>query len=529
MRALLSLAFPLLAALASAQGGYTKEQHPDVGLELPRARDYEQIPTQPDEEHVVLYYAEKLPKDARDRKSVRPELSVVWIDYVPDPEPKPEPEPAPAPPEDGEGRTQAPKRPKAEEPPEPPPISTLERFLAQRTRWELGRPEPGKPRDGWTVTVHTLVPKKGMPAFAEGRAWVFTQPKKRTIAFLGECAAADLEDQSKIWKYVAEHSEFSEPESADISKLAQKYARTTLRGVEYRILVRSKLVRGWKAEDTENFIVVHHTPDQPLVRNLLADIESIRKEYIKLFPAVGEITAVSTVRVCKDRAEYLAYGGMPGSAGYWNSATEELVFYDASIKEKGKRETGDANTFIVLYHEAFHQYIHYSAGELPPHSWFNEGHGDFFSGADIVGNKVKKIGINPWRIRTIQAAIDANKSIRWKDIIEFEQPEYYRPDRIGLCYAQGWSMIYFLRTSKVVLEHPQWSKILDTYFTALKEDYASQLEMLAKQGRGEDKTARRESGAAARKYAVSRAFQGIDLDALEAEWKAYIAKLEFRK
>lgn len=52
----------------------------------------------------------------------------------------------------------------------------------------------------------------------------------------------------------------------------------------------------------------------------------------------------------------------------------------------------------------------------------------------------------------------------WKDIIGFEQPEYYRSDRVGLCYAQGWSMIYFLRQSPVVQKHPQWSKILDTYF-----------------------------------------------------------------
>jgi hypothetical protein len=516
----------LFAAHGAAQGGYTTEKHPDLGLELPRARDYEQIPTQPDEEFVVLYYAEKLPKDQKDVRAARAELAVVWIDFVEDPPPKPVVSEVP-PPEEDEGRTRAEPKAKVEEQPEPPPISTLERWLDQRSPWRLGRGEPGKSRDGWNAAIHTLAPKNVLGAGAW--AYVFDKPKQRTIAFIGQCAKADLPQQSKIWRYIAEHAEFSEPEGADVAKLALKYANSKLRGIDYRIKVRSKLVRGWKAEDTENFIVVSHTTDQPLLRALVRDIESIRKEYVKLFPPAGAIEAVSTVRVCKDRGEYFAYGGFAGSAGYWNSATEELVFYDAQVREKGKRTTGEENTFIVLYHEAFHQYIHYSAGELPPHSWFNEGHGDFFSGADISGGKVKRIGVNPWRIGLIQRAIDENKIVRWKDILAFEQVDYYRPDRRSICYAQGWSMIYFLRTAPVVLKHPQWSKILTTYFDALKQDYAGRLATLEAQGRRDEPGARAECGVAARKRALEVAFEGVDVGELESEWRDYIAAIEWKK
>ncbi|MCC7012907.1 MAG: DUF1570 domain-containing protein [Planctomycetes bacterium] len=526
--ALSLLALATLVAPSNAQGGYTKEVHADIGITLPRARDYEQIPTQPDEEHVVLYYAEKLPKDKKDARERRPELSVVWIEFVPDPPPK-APEPVAPPEPDEAGRTRAEPKPKPEEAPEKPPVNSLQRFLEQRTYWELGKTEELKPRDGWKASLVALAPRGGLPIKHEGWAYVFEKPGQRTIAFLGECAKGDLGEQSRIWKYIAEHAEFSEPEGADVEKLKLKYIRSDLRGIDYRVKVRAKMVRGWKAEDTENFIVLAHTNDQPLVRNLVADIESIRKEYIRLFPSVKEISAVSTVRVCKDRAEYMAYGGMPGSAGYWNSQTEELVFYDAQVKEKGKRSSGDENTFIVLYHEAFHQYIHYSAGELPPHSWFNEGHGDFFSGADVSGNKVRKIGVNPWRIHTIQRAIAENKFVPWKEIIAFEQPEYYRPDRVHICYAQGWSMIYFLRMSPVVAKHERWSKILDTYFEALQQDYSAQLALLEKQGRSKDEAALRESGVAARKYALERAFQGVDLNELQGEWASYVAKLELKK
>ena len=82
VRAGIALVLGLTASGAAAQGGYTKEKYPDLGIELERPRDYEQIPTQPDEEFVVLYFAEKLPKDPRDRPPIRTELWVLAIDYV---------------------------------------------------------------------------------------------------------------------------------------------------------------------------------------------------------------------------------------------------------------------------------------------------------------------------------------------------------------------------------------------------------------------------------------------------------------
>ncbi len=516
------------AAPLAAQGGYTTEKHPDLGIELPRARDYEQVPTQPDEEQVILYYVEKAPKDPKEARGKRAELSVVWIDFVPDPPPPPPPE---TPPEsDEEGRSKAKPMDATPVAPPKPPITTFERFLEQRTLWALGRGEEGKTRSGFPGRIVRLVPRdeRLVGALGEGWAYVFEQPQKRTIAFIGECAPDALAEQSKIWRYIAEHAEFSEPEGADLTKIEASYRNSKLRGVEFRAKARSKLVRGWKAIDTENFIVVYHTPDQPLVRAICADIEAIRKEYLKLFPPAGPIDAVSVVRVCKDRGEYMAYGGMPGSAGYWNSASEELVFYDATVKEKGKRETGEENTFIVLYHEALHQYIYYSAGAVPPHYWFNEGHGDFFSGADIKGGKVIRIGPNPWRIGYIKRLIETNQIIAWKDIVAYERKDFYDPTKIGQCYAQAWSMVYFLRTSPVALKHPQWSKILDTYFVALKEDYARRLDLLEKQGKKDDQALRATAGEQARGHALAVAFNGIDYFQLQYAWRDFVESIEFK-
>ncbi len=516
--------------IVAPQGGYTTDKHPEFGLTFPRARDYEQVPTQPDEEFIVLYYAQKIEKTAR---GLRPELNVVWIDEVPDKKPATGANPdAPAPPPSSGDDSKpaggsAPTTAKVK-----PPINSLERWVEQRLNgYELvDEKKEGKVKKGWGAREYLLrkKPVKGKPA-GGARGWVYAwRGAGRTVAFVGFSSSEDFDKHVGIWRESAEKVDFDEPEEASTAKLEKKYAATKLREIPFRIEVRKKLVRGWKAEDTENFIVVYDTPDVPLVRKILGDLEVIRKEYEKLFPAAKPVTAVSTVRVCKNQEEYMTYGGMAGSAGYWNWSTEELVLYDAEKAVKGGGKT-DADTFIVLYHEAFHQYIHYSTGELPPHSWFNEGHGDFFSGARVRDGKVRGIGPNPWRAEYIQHMVGAGKSVPWSELIHFEQPDYYRGDRIGLCYAQGWAMVYFLRTSPVVAKRAEWAGILPTYFDTLKSSWAAEVVTLTEQGKQDDRVKRLESGLAARKKACEVAFTGIDLEEIDQEWQDFVRRMELPK
>jgi hypothetical protein len=90
-------------------------------------------------------------------------------------------------------------------------------------------------------------------------------------------------------------------------------------------------------------------------------------------------------------------------------------------------------------------------------------------------------------------------------------------------------MVYFLRQSPVVAKHPQWSKVLDTYFNELKADYARNLALLETQGRKDDRRAKAEVGVASRKYALEKAFDGVDIAALESEWVDFMSKLEFKR
>lgn len=247
-------------------------------------------------------------------------------------------------------------------------------------------------------------------------------------------------------------------------------------------------VPGWWYEETENYFVLTNAPKkkQAVIDGIKMRLEAIRTQYEKDFPPAKPIEAISIVRVCDDRQTYMNYGGSPGTAGYWYSLAKELVFYLEGEKN---------NIWAVLQHEAFHQYIYYACGEISPHSWYNEGFGDYYSGAKIQERKV--LGIDPfrWREDLIKEHARKKTHVPWKDMIRYTQQQYYSTS--DLCYAQGWSMIYFLK--KGLAEGHPWGSILPTYLKVIQET------------QDQDK-------------AVDAAFKGVDLVKIETAWIDFITK-----
>ncbi|MCU0865586.1 MAG: hypothetical protein MUC36_17510 [Planctomycetes bacterium] len=322
---------------------------------------------------------------------------------------------------------------------------------------------------------------------------------------------------------------------AAIDKL---YASGKFRDVEGRKKARSAMASGWKALDTENYLIVHHSKNEALIKRIGRDIEAMRLLYIELFPPKGPVDKLSVVRVCRTKDEYHQYGGPPNSGGFWHPGNEELVFYDYSYTmktldddvrkryDKAKVKLTDDDSLLVLYHEAFHQYIHYAIGEFSPHDWFNEGYGDFFSGA-VVGDssgKVMRIEPSPWRIHVVKDMCEFGIGfIPLKEILEAERAVFYNPARAGHFYAGAWSFVYFLKNSKEAAAHPQWSKLLQLYFDGVKAAYDREL---AKLGPEPDLGQRQVAGFAARKAALQAMLKDLDMPALQAAWKKWVVEMK---
>jgi len=290
----------------------------------------------------------------------------------------------------------------------------------------------------------------------------------------------------------------------------------------------------WRLYETPNYFVLTPHTDREFVKELCDRVEAIRTQFEidypyekakelreagaaaqtgtsdadkrkkemerkmkeELFGAdPREASRCSVVRVFSDRGAYLGYGAPPQSAGYWSPMDGELVMYDDQ-GGGGRRETWD-----TLNHEAFHQYIFYLYGNVSPHSWYNEGTGDFY-GALEYKNKRFTLKANQGRRDEIKAAVQQEKHVPLVDFLRMNQAEYYgtnKWDASGLQnYAQGWSFIYFLRTGAKNFPknwEPAWEGILEKYFRVLA--MSGDLNQ-----------------------AVTEAFQGIDMDKLEKAWVA---------
>ncbi len=348
------------------------------------------------------------------------------------------------------------------------------------------------------------------------------------LAYSAAVAEKELvAEMRKVARSLAVRKDLTDAED----RVEQLYAGKKLRNIEFRVDVRRRLAKGWKAIDTENFIVVHHTEREILVNKIARDLEAIRPAFIDTFPPVKPVDAVSIVRVCRNQAEYAQYGGPPNTGGYWHPGNEELVFFDyyqtALDSEKGtaKRST-DKDALLVLYHEALHQYIYYAVGQISPHDWFNEGCGDYFSGAIIpqYGDRVKDIGPSRWRISRIKDLHEKKVPgfIGVERLVKAQRPEYYGPE-VGNFYASGWAFVWFLKESPEVQKNPIWSGILSRYYMTLRDEYTRSVSLMGSDASLKDKS---QAGEAAKALAWKAAFKDVKFEEIETAWRNYIVKMK---
>lgn len=517
-------------ARAQAPEGFLTTENKPEGFTFYRPGSYSEMPLQPGESIILARYVRKDP--GQPAKSSAPQLAIhkiaaeIWILSIPKP-PAPSTTSGLPAPDDGSADGEAPKAAadkKTEDPAiEKDAIHSFEEFVSKRMKgWKITSSKPTEER-GVKKTVFTVsFPGTGVAKGSRAMAWVADRAD-RLLALLGTSSEDDFDRSLRTFETSAQSLKEIKISDAEIQRWEKSYqSHPELKDPAFRLARRKELVSGWQAIDTPNYLIVHHTDDQVLLGRVRNGLETIRALYEKLFPPAKPIEAVSVVRVCKNREEYLYYGGQPSSAGFWNSARQELVLFDNIVHKKGNQLLSTDSCF-VLYHEAFHQYIFYSIGEFAPHDWFNEGYGDYFSGADMFeGEKqLKRIGTNPWRLDVVKKALGSSQYVRLDTLIRASHKEYYANPR--LYYAEGWSLVYFLNESDAVRKHPQWSQILARYFAALKSGYADAVAALGSSPAPALKTSAAES---ARAKALEAAFQDLDVGTLEGEWKKFVLQLK---
>ena len=248
---------------------------------------------------------------------------------------------------------------------------------------------------------------------------------------------------------------------------AQKYGLNDIQKGEWRY--KRNYPEGWVQFKSGYYMFQTNAP-RDRIDVLAKHMNKIYRLYSKSFPSSRAPKRAFVVKVFKDRQGFLEYGSPPGAGAYYSWSDKEMVGYDTGkldgkMTEGGvtgeespltkassilrKRQTMDM--LGVFAHEGWHQYFHHicpSKVDFP--SWCDEGIGEYFYTARFKGRKAETGAPNDYRLGTIRAAIKKDTHIPLKNLVTFNQRQYYA--QAGLAYAEGWSFVHFLQ------EHPDYKK-----------------------------------------------------------------------
>jgi len=170
----------------------------------------------------------------------------------------------------------------------------------------------------------------------------------------------------------------------------------------------------------------------------------------------------------------LGYGPTPG----------QIVTY--------RREDGGSHTLKILFHEGSHQFLMMVIGaHNPPPLWLNEGFAVYFESSRWENGKLRTGIIPGERLARLQSAIRAGNHIPLADLLTRGTDTYD-----SLCYAEGWSLVYFLLKA----DRGAHRKRMGAFIDAIK--------------------AGRDHGEAFKRTITP------NIHALEREWKKFVLKLK---
>jgi tetratricopeptide (TPR) repeat protein len=236
---------------------------------------------------------------------------------------------------------------------------------------------------------------------------------------------------------------------------------------------------------TKHYEVISNASEET-ARKIAETAEEAYSIYDMLFRSKESADIKFKIEVHGKPADYHAEGYPKQSAGMYNSTLKKLALYEHPDWE---------NTLSVIYHEGFHQYLDLYLKNAP--YWFNEGHADFFGFCRKQGSRLVPRP-HPWRLDTIQRALKTNQEQPLDEFMQFRRRQFYGP-RIGINYAQSWSLTYFLWNYRGGV----YRKLLSSYYKALRK--GASLEQ------------------AYRMVFASR------IDRISSEWRTYVAGLELSR
>lgn len=285
----------------------------------------------------------------------------------------------------------------------------------------------------------------------------------------------------------------------------------------------AKIPPGWIVHSTKNYQVQSQAGIEKAKR-LGEHMEVMLEVYRKMFKTDKTGAKQQAIKLFKEESGMHAYNPeVPGAAAYYSWTDRELVCYDTgkwgdepkgpvtggkeTPRDRLERRMGRMSDMMTMdllgcaAHEGWHQYFHWYVGsvvQLP--SWINEGMGDYFYTAAPKETKGKKIPaelgrLNDYRLVVLKAAVRQDRFVPLAQLLPMLQQQFYA--NASVCYAEGWALCQFLLHGA----GGKYAKVIPSYINLVKND--TNVEAV-----------------------TAKAFKGIDIAVMEAEFRAWIDGLK---
>ena len=205
---------------------------------------------------------------------------------------------------------------------------------------------------------------------------------------------------------------------------------------------RGKIKITWSELNTKNYKIEYEgaIPVQT-AHKIGQELEDILVQYKALFRF--KPSKKMLVRFMDSENTYEQVGGDPRMSGFYNPGSGYLVIKQMPFYE----------LVPVVYHEAFHQYLHSFVGDVRIPIWFNEGMAVYFEGMQR-DEKSKTKGLSPklikrGKIRMVKDAINTRTQIPLETLLKVTHEEFHDKENESLYYSQSFAvMFYFMQLSR---------------------------------------------------------------------------------